>query len=86
MTEFYLQAGVTGVVVVLFSYVITNIIKIIAEKKEISQAKIVQMTGLPRLKVFRIIEKMKNKGIIKKENKNKKIRIIKIDPSIGDLF
>ena len=34
MTEFYLQAGVTGVVVVLFSYVITNIIKSLKSQDE----------------------------------------------------
>ena len=34
MTEFYLQAGVTGVVVILFSYVITNIIKSLKSQDE----------------------------------------------------
>ena len=33
---------------------------------------------MPRLKIFRIIEKLKDKGIIKKEEKDGKLRIIKM--------
>lgn len=69
----------------LFNNEEIDILKIIAREKEISQAKIAPLTGMPRLKVFRMIEKLKEKGLIEKQEKGK-IRIIKIKEDITDLF
>jgi len=63
-----------------------KILKLIASNDEISQAKLVQETGLPRLKVFRIIEKLKYKRIISKEEKDGKLRIIKMSDELRELF
>lgn len=62
------------------------VLKIIAKYDEISQAKIVQETGLPRLKIFRIIEKLRYKRIIDKEEKDGKLRIIKMNEDFKKLF
>ena len=62
-----------------------DILRIIAKEKKISQAKITSMTGIPRLKIFRIIEKLKEKGLIEKQEEGK-IRIIKIKEDMNDLF
>jgi len=63
-----------------------KILKLVAKNNEISQAKIVQTTQMPRLRVFRIIEKLKEKGIIQKEEKGGKLRMIKIDDELKELF
>ncbi len=63
-----------------------KILKLIAKNEIISQAKITQTTGIPRLKIFRIIEKLKQKGIIEKQEKGGKLRIIKINEKIKKLF
>jgi len=63
-----------------------EILKMVAKNDEISQAKIVRGTGLPRLKVFRIVEKLKDKGIIVKEERGGKLRIIKMDNDLRELF
>jgi len=65
----------------IFSEDEKNILKEIAQQKSITQAKISSITGLPRLKVFRIIEKLKKKGFIEKQEKGK-ARIIKIKDEI----
>ena len=62
------------------------VLKLIAKSSEISQAKIVQETRLPRLKIFRIIEKLKDKGIIEKEEKDGKLRIIRMNDEFRNLF
>jgi len=59
----------------------TEILKIVAEHSEISQAKLASLTGITRLKIFRILEKFKEKGLIEK-HQNGKIRIIKIKEDI----
>jgi len=63
-----------------------GVLKIIAKSSEVSQARIVQETGLPRLKIFRIIEKLKDKKIIEKEERDGKLRIIKMDEEFRELF
>ena len=62
------------------------ILKILSTKKQISQSKIVMLTELPRLKVFRIIEGLKRKGVLEKEIKEGKLRMIKINPEFEGLF
>ena len=62
-----------------------DILKIIAEHDKISQAKITSLTGITRLKVFRILKKIKEKGLIEKQH-NGKIRIIKIKDDIKNIF
>ncbi|MCK4336280.1 MAG: hypothetical protein KAW40_06185 [Candidatus Aenigmarchaeota archaeon] len=59
--------------------------KILENRGEISQARIVSSTGLPKVKVFRIIERLKNKGIVSKEPYGK-TNIIKIREDIRKLF
>ena len=76
----------SGFIEKLFSPEEYRILKLVAKNNEISQAKIVRTTGMPRLKVFRIIEKLKEKGIIEKEERDGKLRIIKIDEGLRDLF
>lgn len=44
---------------------------IISNKGEISQASITRITGLPKVKVFRSLERLRMKGIIEKESKGK---------------
>lgn len=44
-----------------------KIFKIILNKKEVSQASLVRETGMSKVKVFRVLEKLKYKGLIKKE-------------------
>ena len=62
------------------------ILKLIDENKSISQARIVQSTKYPRLKVFRIIEKLKEKGIIEKKEKNGKTWMINLNKEFCGLF
>jgi uncharacterized membrane protein len=59
--------------------------KIIENKNEISQAGIVSSTGLPKVKVFRVIERLKNKGIVSKEPYGK-TNLIKLNDDIRELF
>jgi len=63
-----------------------KILTIISKKNEISQAKIVQSSGLSRLKVFRIIEKLREREVLEKHEKDGKLRIIKIDEELRELF
>jgi len=63
-----------------------EILKLVAKNNEISQAKIVQTTQMPRLRVFRAIEKLKQKGIIQKEEKDGKLRIIRMNDELRELF
>jgi uncharacterized membrane protein len=58
---------------------------IIESRNEISQAKIVSRTGLPKVKVFRSLEKLRLKGVLEKERfgKTNKIRLSK---DVMDIF
>jgi len=76
----------SGFIEKLFNSEEYKILKLISKNNEVSQAKLVQETKLPRLKVFRIIEKLKEQGIIEKEKKNGKLRIIKMDEELKYLF
>lgn len=76
----------SGFVEKLFSSEEYKILKLVAKNKRISQAEIVRRTHLPRLKVFRIIEKLKERKILEKYEENGKTRIIKMDKELKDLF
>ena len=67
----------SNIIARLFNEEEKRILKIIAENNELTQAKITSLAEMPRLKVFRIIEKLKDKDMIEKKGKGK-IRIIKI--------
>ncbi|MBW2981484.1 hypothetical protein KY343_01260 [Candidatus Woesearchaeota archaeon] len=62
-----------------------DILKIITEYSEISQARLTSLAGITRLKVFRILERFKEKGLIEK-HQNGKIRMIKIKEDINNIF
>jgi len=76
----------SGFVEKLFNKEEYEILKLVAKNGEVSQAKIVQTTGFPRLRVFRIIEKLKERGLLQKEEKDGKLRIIRINDNIKGLF
>jgi uncharacterized membrane protein len=58
---------------------------IIDNKGEISQARIVSLTRMPKVKVFRSLEKLRVKGIIEKENLGKTNRI-KLNEEMSKIF
>jgi uncharacterized membrane protein len=58
---------------------------IIENRGEIPQSRIVSETGLPKVKVFRTIQRLKNKGIVSKEPYGK-TNLIKLNEDIGKLF
>lgn len=58
---------------------------VLSNRGEISQAGIVKLTGLPKVKVFRSLEKLKMKGIIEKESMGK-TNIIKLSENVAKLF
>jgi len=76
----------SGFVEKLFNKEEYEILKLVEKNNEISQAKIVQTTGFPRLRVFRAIKKLKEKGIIQKEEKDGKLRVIRINDDLKGLF
>ncbi len=82
----YSFSKASGFIEKLFNKEEYEILKLVAKNNEISQAKIVQSTGLSRLRVFRIIEKLKYKGIISKEEKDGKLRVIKMSDDLKELF
>ncbi len=49
---------------------------IITNRGELSQAGIVNVTGLPKVKVFRALERLRARGIISKENMGKTNRVM----------
>jgi len=61
-----------------------NLIKILAREKELTQARLTFLSKMPRLKVFRTVEKLKEKGLIEKKEKGK-LRIIKMKEDIKNL-
>jgi len=56
-----------------------KILVIVFNKKKVSQSEIVKKTGLPRLKVFRIVERFVEKGVFKKSGENKKLKMISLN-------
>ena len=63
-----------------------DVMKVIVEEGgEISQAKIVSFTGMPKVRVFRIIERLKRKGIISKEPYGK-TNLVKLRDDIKKVF
>jgi uncharacterized membrane protein len=58
---------------------------IISNKGETTQARIVRLTGLPRVKVFRSLEKLRMKGIIEKESKGK-TNTIRLSEGVAELL
>ena len=75
----------SNIIARLFNEEEKRILKLIAENNELTQAKITSLAEMPRLKVFRIIEKLKDKDMIEKKEKGK-LRIIKIKEDIKDLI
>ena len=69
----------------LFSKEEKAVLKILTKHKQISQAKITSLAGMPRLKIFRIIEKLREKGLIEKQEEGK-ARIIHIREEAKWLF
>jgi len=61
-----------------------NLIKILARENELTQARLTFLSKMPRLKVFRTVEKLKEKGLIEKKEKGK-LRIIKMKEDIKNL-
>jgi len=58
---------------------------ILEEKGEVSQAEIVRRTGLPKVKVFRILHSLQKRGIVTKEQ-NRKVNIVKLSEEIKKLL
>lgn len=75
----------SNVIVRLLSPDERNLIKILAGKNELTQAKLTSLSGMSRLKVFRTIEKLKEKELIEKKKKGK-LRVIKIKENIKELI
>jgi len=64
----------------------SSVMKVIINNKgEVSQAEIVRQTGLPKVKVFRILHSLKIRGIITKEQQ-KKINLVKLSEGMRKLF
>lgn len=59
--------------------------KILEKEGEASQAGLVSSTGLPKVKVFRIIERLRNKGIVSK-HPHGKTNLIKIREDLRKLL
>jgi uncharacterized membrane protein len=63
-----------------------SVIKVIlANKGEVSQAEIVRQTGLPKVKVFRVLHSLKLRGIVTKEQ-DKKVNIVKLSEGMRKLL
>ncbi len=60
-----------------------ELLNIIKDKKEITQAKLTSITNMSRVKVFRTVKKLQQKNLIEKEEHGKK-RIIKIKKELSD--
>jgi hypothetical protein len=62
------------------------VMKIILDNKgEVSQAEIVRQTGLPKVKVFRVLHSLKLRGIVTKEQ-NKKVNIVRLSEGMKKLL
>ncbi len=62
------------------------VMKIILDNKgEVSQAEIVRQTGLPKVKVFRVLHGLKLRGIVTKEQ-DKKVNIVRLSEGMKKLL
>ena len=61
----------------LFSKEERAVLKVLTNHKQLSQARLTALTGLPRLRIFRIVGKLKEKGLVEKQEQGK-ARIIKL--------
>jgi len=59
--------------------------ELIKNKMGIKQAELEKLTGFHRVKVHRILNKLIRKGVIEKETIGK-IKIIKLNPRLGEIF
>jgi uncharacterized membrane protein len=63
-----------------------SVIRVLLEHKgEVPQAEIVRQTGLPKVKVFRVLHSLKARGIITKEQ-NKKVNIVRLSEGMRKLL
>lgn len=63
-----------------------SVVKAILESKgEIPQAEIVRKTGLPKVKVFRLLHSLQKRGIVSKEQ-NKKVNIVRLSEGMKKLL
>jgi len=63
-----------------------SIIKVLLDHRgEVPQAEIVRQTGLPKVKVFRVLRGMQTRGIVQKEQ-NKKVNIIRLSEGMRKLI
>jgi len=63
-----------------------SVMKILLDHKgEVSQAEIVRQTGLPKVKVFRVLHGLKLRGIVTKEQ-NKKVNIVRLSEGMRKLL
>jgi uncharacterized membrane protein len=62
------------------------VMKVVLENKgEVPQAEIVRQTGLPKVKVFRVLQGLKARGIITKEQ-DKKVNIVRLSENMRKLL
>ena len=63
-----------------------TIMRVILENRgEISQAEIVKQTGLQKVKVFRVLHSLQNRGIVSKEQ-NRKVKMVRLSQEIRNLL
>ncbi len=73
-------------VLIFFSGVERDIMDtLISNKGEMSQAAIVRLTGIPKVKVFRSLEKLRMRGMIEKESRGK-TNTIRLSETVSRLF
>jgi uncharacterized membrane protein len=64
----------------------SSVIKAVLENKgEVPQAEIVRQTGLPKVKVFRVLHSLQKRGIVSKEQ-NKKVNIVRLSENMKKLL
>ena len=62
------------------------VMKVLLERKgEVPQAEIVRQTGLPKVKVFRILRGLEGRGIVRKEQ-DKKVNIVRLSEGMRKLL
>jgi uncharacterized membrane protein len=64
----------------------SSVIRVLLESKgETSQAEIVRRTELPKVKVFRILRSLENKGVVRKEQQ-KKTNLVRLSEGVKKLL